>query len=170
MKPILGIEGKSEIAERLTAILLAVLVAMVLWIAPAFPWAVGTCPLTQGFWKNHPDDWPANFALTIGGKTLLEPALLNILETAPSGGNAALILAHQLIAAELNIANGSDPGAISGTIADALTLLGASCGMSLATCNVAASSTTGQSMVNDAAILDNFNEGKLTPICMPPQY
>jgi hypothetical protein len=125
---------------------------------------VGKCPLTQGFWKNHPSDWPVS-SLLIGGVTFTEDQLLGVLETPPSGGNAALILAHQLIAALLNIANGSNPDAISNTINDAQSLLGALCGASLASCTVAASSTVGQSMINDAAILDNYNEGKLTPIC-----
>jgi hypothetical protein len=160
MKPVLGIEAKSEIAERLTATLLAVLVAMVLWTAPAFAWAVGKCPLTQGFWKNHPDDWPVQ-SLTLGTVPYTEAQLITILET-PVGGDASLDLAHQLIAAMLNVANGSDSGPISATITDA----NGDIGSGTIPEGIAPSSPLGADMVNDAAVLDAFNEGKLTPICM----
>jgi hypothetical protein len=168
MKPVLGIEGKSEIAQRLTATLLAVLVAMVLWTAPAFAWAVGTCPLTQGFWKNHPDDWPSVVVnaggLTLGTVTYTEAELITILKT-PVGGDASLNLAHQLIAAMLNVANGSDSGPISATITDANGDIGSG-GSGTIPEGIAPSSPLGADMVNDAAVLDAFNEGKLTPICM----
>ena len=162
MKPVLGIEAKSEIAERLTATLLAVLliVAMVLWTAPAFAWAVGKCPLTQGFWKNHPDDWPVS-SLTLGTVAYTEAQLITILKT-PVGGDASLDLAHQLIAAMLNVANGSDPGPISATITDA----NGDLGTGTIPEGIAPSSPLGADMVNDAAGLDAYNEGELTPICM----
>src|SRR5215469_15738532 len=87
-----------------------------------------------------------------------------------SGGNAALILAHQLIAAQLNFDTGSvftpDP---SGPIRiDANSLLSGACGTTgLPGCFVKASSPVGQQMVNDAATLDAFNSGTLTPSCIP---
>lgn len=60
------------------------------------------CPLTQGYWKNHPDAWPVD-SLTIGGTTYGKAVLIDILKTPPKG-NGAIILAHQLIAAKLNVA------------------------------------------------------------------
>lgn len=60
------------------------------------------CTLTQGFWKNHPDAWPSGFRLTIGGVDYSALELLIILRTPPRGGDASMILAHQLIAAILN--------------------------------------------------------------------
>src|SRR5262249_44861828 len=114
-----GIRGK-------TASALFLCVAMVVSTTPAF---AHRCPLTQGFWKNHPKDWPVSF-LKIGGTPYSQADLLVILETPPSGGNAALILAHQLIAADLNVAHGSTP-VVSATIKDANTLLGTACGSSL---------------------------------------
>jgi hypothetical protein len=43
----------------------------------------------------------------------------------PARGNGLLILAHQLIAAKLNIANGADPSAVQQTITDADNMIGA---------------------------------------------
>ena len=73
----------------------------------------GVCPLTQGYWKNHPNAWPVN-SLMLGSQTYTKAELLNILNT-PVGGDASLNLAHQLIAAKLNIAAGSDPTPVSST-------------------------------------------------------
>jgi len=70
-----------------------------------------------------------------------------------------LILADQLIAAWLNMANGSDPSPVTATIADANKLLEAGPIPE----NVDPSSPLGQKMVSDAAILDNYNNGLLTP-------
>jgi hypothetical protein len=71
-------------------------------------------------------------------------------------------LAHQLIAAMLNVLNGSDAGPISATITDA----NGDIGSGTIPEGIAPSSPLGADMVNDAAVLDAFNEGKLTPICM----
>jgi len=116
------------------------------------------CPLTQGYWKNHPNAWPVT-SLTIGGATYTQAQLLTILGTPPKQGNAVLILGHQLIAAELNIANGSDPSPILATILDADSLLS---GISLLNGYVSASSALGQQMTADANLLDEYNSGLLT--------
>ncbi len=79
------------------------------------------CTYTQGFWKTHPDAWPVS-VLTLGTVTYTKTELLDILST-PAGGNGLLILAHQLIAAELNIANGADPTPVASTIAAANALI-----------------------------------------------
>lgn len=123
------------------------------------------CPLTQGFWKNHPSAWPLT-SLTLGGQTYTQAELLTILTTpVGSGGSAdaSLILADQLIAAKLNIANGSAP--ISDTVAAADALLGGFTGK--LPYGVTPSSVTGQAMVNNADTLDNYNNGQLTPNCIP---
>jgi hypothetical protein len=119
------------------------------------------CPLTQGYWKNHPAAWPVH-SLMLGSQTYNMMELLNILGT-PSGGDASLILAKQLIAAKLNIANGSDPTPISSTIADADSLLSMFSGK--LPYNVKPSSDIGQMMINDANTLDQYNNGLLTPGC-----
>src|SRR5262249_11815529 len=44
----------------------------------------GVCPLTQGYWKNHPNAWPVN-SLMLGSQSYTKAELLAILNT-PSGG------------------------------------------------------------------------------------
>ncbi len=63
------------------------------------------CTFTQGFWKNHADVWPVS-SLKLGTVTYTKAQLLDILET-PVRGNGLISLAHQLIAAKLNVANGA---------------------------------------------------------------
>jgi hypothetical protein len=72
------------------------------------------CTFSMGFWKNHPDAWPVE-AITIGGVTFSTAEGIAILQTPPRG-DATYILAHQLIAAKLNIANGADPSVVADTI------------------------------------------------------
>jgi hypothetical protein len=65
----------------------------------------GGCTLTWGYWKNHTSHWyqsPQNMAL--GNRLYTFTQLKTILGTSPGGGDASLILAHQLIAAKFNIA------------------------------------------------------------------
>ena len=117
----------------------------------------GSCPLSQGYWKNHPAAWPVD-SLVLGTTTYSKAGLLAILGTPPRG-DASLVLAHQLIAAKLNVAHGTDPAPIAAVLADADSLLGTIPGQ------VAPSSSLGQKMVADAAILDEFNNGQLTQGC-----
>jgi hypothetical protein len=124
------------------------------------------CPLTQGFWKNHPDAWPVG-SLTLGTVTYTEAQLITILKTPVgdgAGADASLNLAHQLIAAMLNVANGSNPGPISATISEANGDLGSGTIPE----HIAPSSTLGADMVDDANTLDSYNSGTLTPSCTGP--
>src|SRR5262249_18548998 len=107
------------------------------------------CPLGQGFWKNHPDSWPVT-SLTLGSQTYTQAELLALFDTPPSG-DASLILAHQLIAAKLNIANGSNPAPIRSAIADADKLLSQFIGQS--PYKGGPSSEIGKQMGNDANVL-----------------
>jgi hypothetical protein len=77
---------------------------------------------TQGFWKNHSDVWPLQ-SLTLGAVSYSESQLLQILNH-PAQGNGLVILAHQLIAAKLNIANGADPTLVQQTVIDADSMIG----------------------------------------------
>jgi hypothetical protein len=120
------------------------------------------CPLTQGFWKNHPAAWPVS-SLTLGTVTYTEAQLITILKT-PVAGDASLNLAHQLIAAMLNVANGSNPAPISATITDA----NGDLGTGTIPEGIAPSSTLGADMVDDANTLDSYNSGTLTPGCTGP--
>src|SRR5262249_59503309 len=80
-----------------------------------------TCPVGQGFWKNHPLAWPVG-TLRLGSQTYSQAELLGVLRMR-TAHDASLKLADQLIAAKLNIASGSDPTTIGTTVADADRLL-----------------------------------------------
>jgi hypothetical protein len=95
------------------------------------------CTFTQGYWKTHgPDacrtgnnanEWPASVqanGLTLGTVSYTADELCSVFNT-PAGGNGLLTLAHQLIAAKINIANGADPSAIQSAIDSADALIGA---------------------------------------------
>jgi hypothetical protein len=81
-----------------------------------------SCTYTQGYWRNHPDAWPVT-SLTIGTVTYQAAELMAILDN-PAQGNGLVILAHQLIAAKLNIANGADPSAVQQAVTDAENMIG----------------------------------------------
>ncbi len=86
------------------------------------------CTFTQGYWKTHGpaptgnnvNEWNVT-SLTLGTVTYTDAELQSIFDT-PAKGNGLLALAHQLIAAKLNIAEGADGSEIQATIdaADAL--------------------------------------------------
>ena len=102
----------------------------------------------------------------LGSQTYTENELLTVLRmpTAHRGADASLTLAHQLIAAKLNIANGSDPTTSGTTVADADRLL-AVFGDKLPY-RVSRSSVLGQSMVSDGGLLDSYNRARQTPTCV----
>ncbi len=81
------------------------------------------CTLTQGFWKTHPLVWPSScLPMLLGTVSYTQAELLSIFGT-PAAGNGLIFLAHQLIAAKLNICNGADPTPIAATIAAADALI-----------------------------------------------
>ena len=86
--------------------------------------ASNNCTFTLGYWKNHASVWPVGcLPMTLGTVSYTKAQLLSILGT-PSGGNGLIILAHQLIAANLNICNGADGTVVAGVIANANALIG----------------------------------------------
>ena len=78
--------------------------------------------------------------------------------------DASLKLADQLIAAKLNIANGSDPTTIGTTVADADRLLAQF--RDKLPYRVTPSSALGATMVSDAELLRSYNRGRQTPTCV----
>jgi hypothetical protein len=120
--------------------------------------------LTPGFWKNHPNAWPVT-SLTIGGMSFSETQLLTLLTTSRTG-DAVLILAYQLIAAELNIAaHNVVPSTMTLTvIMDANNLLSSNHINILPGQHnpVSPSSTLGAKMVNFASYLNDFNNRLIT--------
>jgi hypothetical protein len=129
------------------------------------------CPLGPGFWKNNPSVWPVN-SLTLGTITYTENPLLRILSAPPvvrsrlgtvKMTDASLILANQLIAAKLDLLNGSPACPIASTIAAADSLLG----NQPFPLEISPSSDEGQRMIALATTLANYNNGLLTPGCTP---
>jgi hypothetical protein len=82
----------------------------------------GACVFGFGYWKNHPQAWPVT-ELQLGNVTYTQDQLLSIMHE-PVRGNGLVSLAHHLITAKLNVANGADPSCIQQTIADADALIG----------------------------------------------
>jgi hypothetical protein len=80
------------------------------------------CVFGFGYWKNHPEAWPVT-ELQLGNVTYTQDQLLSIMHE-PVRGNGLVSLAHHLITAKLNVANGADPSCIQQTIADADALIG----------------------------------------------
>jgi len=77
--------------------------------------------LSQGYWKNH-TEWPVN-QLQLGNVTYNRQQLQSILNQ-PVRGNGLVSLAHQEIAAKLNIATGADESCVNETLAQADGLIG----------------------------------------------
>src|SRR5262245_45962197 len=114
------------------------------------------CTRTQGYWKNHPAAWPVT-SITLGSNTYTAAQALSILNTPPRG-NGLLILAHQLIAAKLNVASGADSSSISATIAAADALIGSLIIPPIGNGFLAPSTASPLS-----TLLDQFNNGRLGP-------
>jgi hypothetical protein len=114
------------------------------------------CTFTQGYWKNHTGAWPVG-SLTLGTVSYTAAELLLILQTPPQG-RKLVILAHQLIAAKLNLANGADPGAISTTVTNADLLIGAK-----VVPPIGGGMLTNNPATAYANALDDFNNGLVGP-------
>lgn len=130
--------------------------ASLAWIFASFqiPEA-GGCTYTQGYWKNHPDDWPTD-QLSLYS---MHEAML-ILWTPPKKGNAYLILAHQYIAAELNMINGASvPEAVDEAWSDAQELLAAYA----AEGSIPKKTSDRDDAIDLATLLDAYNNGVIGP-------
>ncbi len=125
------------------------------------------CPLPLTYWRAMPDLWPVD-TLTLGSQSYDKAELLGLVNTRVNSSgstDASLVLAHQLIAAKLNVANGSDPAPVSSTIADGDALLNGFVGK--LPYGVPRSSEEARSMAKDANLLSDYNHGNLTPGCGP---
>jgi hypothetical protein len=122
------------------------------------------CTYTQGYWKSHgpiplgnnSNQWPVT-SLALGDTTYSDLDLLSILNT-PGAGNGLVTLAHQLIAAKLNVANGANDSAIAATIAAADALIAARIVPPVGTGSLSNGSTS--SLI---AALTSYNEGATGP-------
>jgi len=113
------------------------------------------CTYTIGYWKNHPYEWPTDdLSLYTGHEAMM------ILWTPPKGGNAYLILAHQYIAAELNMLNGaSAPDEVNEAWNSAQDLLAEY----LDEGNIPKKSPDRDLAIDLASILDDYNNGITGP-------
>ncbi len=114
------------------------------------------CTYTDGYWKNHPESWPVS-SLVIGTVTYTAAQLLQILNQ-PTQGNGLVSLAHQLIPAKLNLANGADGSTIAGTISAADALIGALVIPPIGSGSLAPSQTRAYTQT-----LGDFNNGIIGP-------
>uniref|UniRef100_A0A832I693 Uncharacterized protein n=1 Tax=Eiseniibacteriota bacterium TaxID=2212470 RepID=A0A832I693_UNCEI len=114
------------------------------------------CTYTIGYWKNHPSAWPV-LNLTLGTVNYTQAQLLSILAS-PVKGNGLVSLAHQLIAAKLNVANGADPSAAAAAIAAADALIGG-----LVVPPVGAGYLPPSATSATTQILDDYNNGIIGP-------
>jgi hypothetical protein len=114
------------------------------------------CTFTQGYWKNHLSDWPVD-SLTLGSVSYSSAQLLSIFGE-PVAGNGLISLAHQLIAAKLNVANGASDAAIASTIAAADALID-----SLQVPPVGAGYLEPSTTSGLTTTLDNYNKGIIGP-------
>ena len=64
-----------------------------------------TCPLSKGYWKNHPEDWPVE-EIEVGNVTYTKREAIKILDSANSKDATNMLLA-QYIAAKLNRVRGA---------------------------------------------------------------
>jgi hypothetical protein len=124
-----------------------------------------SCPRSQGYWGQHANAWPVA-SLTIGCSSYAKAQCLALLGQ-PVKGDASVILAKQLIAAKVNVANSAyNWPAIVAAIEQADALL---CGYSgPLPLNVRTSTAAGQQMTSLAAQLEGFNLGALSPQCGAP--
>jgi hypothetical protein len=130
------------------------------------------CTRTQGWWGNAPAGQQrlVQLVTAVGGITLgnrvYSAAELDAILDSPTRGNALVILAQQLIAAKLNVMNGADDSAISADIALAESLIGSRVIPPVGNSVVRTNTALGQQMVEVAARLDDYNNGKLNvPHC-----
>jgi hypothetical protein len=124
----------------------------------------GGCTFTQGYWKTHgpvptgnnENEWPVT-NLTLGTVNYTDLELQAILDT-PANGNGLIALAHQLIAAKLNIANGADGTDAAQCIAAADALIGG-----LVIPPVGGGSLSAGATSSLTACLTSYNEGQTGP-------
>jgi hypothetical protein len=129
------------------------------------------CTRTQGYWGSSPAG-QQRLIFLVGGSGLFlgninysATELDDILDQ-PAGGNALVILAHQLIAAKLNVLNGADDSQIAADIQTADGLIGNNLIPPVGTAFVSPGSTLGQQMTQVKNRLDSYNNGNLNvPHC-----
>ncbi|WP_205502212.1 hypothetical protein [Rufibacter psychrotolerans] len=125
------------------------------------------CTYTQGYWKNHAvgrkrDNTWGNLNNTIfygSGLTYLQ-----LLNTPPKGGNGYIILAHQYIAAKLNMMRASSTPEVDAAYAQATAYFEAKSGSRYRNTLLSPYTTASKSQLTQwAGILARYNEGLIGP-------
>jgi hypothetical protein len=149
------------------------LLLLATWIGVTFTSAdfveaqsASVCPLKQGYWKDHPQAWPRQ-ALVLGNPsntahTYTHSQLLALLKLSTQG-DASIILASQLIAAKLNIFNGTNPAPVAKTLIQADGLFSGFPGK--LPYRVRTNTALGKSMTATAVVLEKYNAGNLPDSC-----
>ena len=122
--------------------------------------ACSSCTFSQGFWKTHFAAWPQDVldnGLTLGTVSYTAVELLSIFNR-PAAGNGLISLAHHLIAAKLNIANGADGSAVATAIASADAMIGG-----LVIPPVGSGSLAPSATASLAGVLASYNTGIIGP-------
>jgi hypothetical protein len=131
----------------------------------------GGCTLTQGYWKTHskygpaPSD-PAWNNLTPSGPDttffLSGQTWYQVFNTSPAGGNAYYILAHQYMAARLNILNGaSSTAAVDAALAWSTTFFNTYTPAQIGA--LKGSTAPRPTAISNASTLESFNSGATGP-------
>lgn len=132
---------------------------------------IGTCTLTQGYWKTHSQQGPAPYDAegwgALGGDEegeiffLSGMTWLEVFNTAPKG-NAYYNLAHQYMAAYLNVANGASvPSEVQDALDDAEDLFNNYTPEDIAA--LKGNNALRQEFIALAGILGSYNEGQIGP-------
>jgi hypothetical protein len=112
---------------------------------------------TPGYWKNHPEAWPAT--VTIGGVVYDPDTAIGWLKKA--GKDKTTTLFSSLVSAKLNVLIGNDSSCISGTIAAADAWMAANGPVGSGVHASSAEWAEGQPLHTE---LDDYNNGRL---CAP---
>jgi len=86
-------------------------------------WDAGLCPLeapgvrSQGYWKNHPDNWPVE-QIEVGGVLYTKWEAITLMQL-PTRGDKWPNMFEQVVAAKLNVMLGNESGCIATTLMDA---------------------------------------------------
>ena len=120
------------------------------------------CPLNQLYWEANPSSWLLSSMVlgTVNNYTNTE--LLSILRSTVRS-DASIILAKQLIAAKLNVANGAP---VPTAVANAITNADNTIGTKMIPANIRIISRTGFTMLIQAIYLWSYNNNFLTPDCV----
>jgi PKD repeat protein len=128
------------------------------------------CTLSHGYWKTHSSYGPAPYHDTwasLGEDTqffLSGQSYHEVLWTAPQGGNAYYILAHQYIAAELNVLNGASmPVEVVDAKNEAQNLLNTYTPSEMAALRGRVGRETREQVLALAETFDNYNNGVIGP-------